>query len=291
MNTLLQNPNIVGLTEAKYSDYLTDLCKPTNAEKIRPFFGNLTKNAKGLLEKPVAKVYLAGKVCEIPVILALNRGLDRKDSKADVYVEYTDGEFVGISIKTTTKDTKTNFSVDSILSRFNKANGIIIKEIRHKMLKKAGLYLTNEEKREIHRPENRGLLVKYRGKVNALFYDPNNELFQKYRELIAQNADKIMGILIGYIYSFDVPYKMFEIDDTGVEWLQENRENMDYGLCHFKEHEEYYLTKCGEKRECAKLFYQLAINGRGMAEKKYRVELRWKNDIQDSSPQFLTHNE
>jgi hypothetical protein len=54
----------------------------------------------------------------------------------------------------------------------------------------------------------------------------------------------------------------------------------------FKEHLPYYMKKNGEKRNTAKLFYQLRIG-----PKCYRVEIRWKGNVFDASPQYQIHQE
>ena len=54
----------------------------------------------------------------------------------------------------------------------------------------------------------------------------------------------------------------------------------------FKEHLPYYLENHGEKRKTAKLFYQLRIGS-----KCYRVEIRWKGNVFQASPQYQIHEE
>jgi len=53
-----------------------------------------------------------------------------------------------------------------------------------------------------------------------------------------------------------------------------------------EEHEPYYHTTKGKRRNAAKLFYRLSIQ-----DKHYRVEIRWKGNIFASSPQFQIHEE
>ena len=48
----------------------------------------------------------------------------------------------------------------------------------------------------------------------------------------------------------------------------------------------YYYDSNGEKRKAAKLFYRLQIYN-----KIYRVEIRWKGNIYNASPQFQIHEE
>lgn len=303
LNRLPYCPILTGLTNVNFPKYKADYEKAKETTVIS-YFNHLLqiRRCSGFFSEGIARVILAGKCCKNPEILKLNQGLDRKDSKADIYVVLNNGETVGISIKSTSKDPKTNFSVDSVLSRFvlygngcgghivlsKQENIQILKEVRHNILKKAGLHLTAEEQKKMR--ENRPELVKYRKAVNALFYVPNM-LFNKYRELFEENEREIIKILIGYIYSLDVPYPMMEIDDQGIKHLQQNGNNIQYDLCSFREHEPYYLTKTGNRRNCAKMFYQLIVNGQHMETEKYRVEIRWKGDIQNASPQFIAYND
>jgi hypothetical protein len=54
----------------------------------------------------------------------------------------------------------------------------------------------------------------------------------------------------------------------------------------FEEYTPYYFDSKSNQRKAAKLFYRLSIG-----EKNYRVEVRWKGNIHNSSPQFQIHEE
>ena len=62
--------------------------------------------------------------------------------------------------------------------------------------------------------------------------------------------------------------------------------NRNFDSISFELHEPYKYTKKNKLRNAAKLFYQFIYD-----DKKYRVEVRWKGDIYNSSPQFCIHND
>jgi hypothetical protein len=118
---------------------------------------------------------------------------------------------------------------------------------------------------------------------NQLFYDRNNPYFTILREKIEKFNHEIKTLLVKYLYSSNIHYPVYEFDgNTLVRLNIDTSENVNID---FREYEEYYITKNGRQRNCAKLFYQLIVNN-----KKYRVEIRWKGDC-FVSPQFEIHND
>ena len=76
---------------------------------------------------------------------------------------------------------------------------------------------------------------------------------------------------------------MYEFDGKNFYKLNEN---VDLSDVKFAECADYYLTKAGKERETAKLFYKLLVG-----KKKYRVEIRWKGNVYNASPQFQIHDD
>jgi hypothetical protein len=124
-----------------------------------------------------------------------------------------------------------------------------------------------------------------RDKVNTLFYPQNkvNPYMNKLKEEIQNNKKNIAKVLVEKLYCSNVNYDVYEFD--GIELTKLVR-IIDESDIIFEEHLPYYYNTKGEEREAAKLFYKLTCN-----DKKYRVEVRWKGNIHNASPQFQIHEE
>ena len=96
-----------------------------------------------------------------------------------------------------------------------------------------------------------------------------------------ENRD-INESLISDKYRDDIN-EIYEFDGEKINKLNET---IDVNEVLFEEHLPYYYDKSGKLRETAKLFYQLIIH-----EKIYRVEVRWKGNIYNASPQFQIHDD
>ena len=75
---------------------------------------------------------------------------------------------------------------------------------------------------------------------------------------------------------------MYEFD--GTLFVKFNK-NIDFSTGTFEEYFPYYLNKNGEERQTAKLFYRLTVG-----DSIYKVEIRWKGNIYNASPQFQIHS-
>jgi len=211
-------------------------------------------------------IYICGKKNKHQKIDELNKGLDKKDTKADIYIEYLDGIIAGISVKQSVDATKSNYSVQKMLG--NNELDKTLTEVKKKYLNENGFVSFKKIERD---------------KINRLFYPQNKEnaYWIRIREEIKNNNQKIVEKLIELLYSLNVKYEMYEFDGHQLKKLNEN---VDVSSAKFEEYPPYYLTKCGKERETAKLFYRLSVG-----EHKYRVEIRWKGNIYDASPQFQIH--
>ena len=204
-----------------------------------------------------SKVYLTGKRhFDHPKLV----GLDRKTTKADVYLEKEDGTLIGISVKQSKQATKSNYSVEKMMGD----EGQICKKIRKQYLADNGFHKHNS----LHRSE-----------VNALFYDRFNPYWTAIRSVLAFKQDFIKKELVKFLYSCDSPIEMWEFDGTDLKPICLSSE----ATITFGEHESYY------NGNCAKMFYKLVVEDRGI-RKDYRVELRWKGNVHTASPQFQIHS-
>ena len=218
----------------------------------------------------IEQIYLTGKISHHPDIICLNKGLDRKMTKADVYIKLKDGIFIGISVKESVYAVKTNFSVQKILNDKKIINQL--NHIKQTLLTENGYPTHNKEKRN---------------EVNKLFYpmDPSiplNPYWKQLKDEIEVKKKEIIEEIVKPMFSYHLPYTMYEYDGLHFTCLNFNELNFDQIT--FEHHLPYYYDSKGIIRKCAKLFYQLKV-----FNKIYRVEIRCKGNIHCSSPQFLVH--
>lgn len=124
-----------------------------------------------------------------------------------------------------------------------------------------------------------------RDKVNVLFYPKNkaNSYINKLKQEIEKNKQKISKFLIEKLYCSNVNYDMYEFDGEKLSRLSKPLNTLKIS---FDEYLPYYYDTNGKLRKAAKLFYRLLCN-----DKKYTVEVRWKGNIHNASPQFQIHEE
>ena len=115
-----------------------------------------------------------------------------------------------------------------------------------------------------------------------MFYG-DNPYFNRIKEEISIHEEFIGKELCDLLHSSKIThYPVYEFD--GKSMYKVNNECQE--MISFKEHLPYYMKKNGEKRNTAKLFYQLIIGSNC-----YRVEIRWKGNVFDASPQYQIHEE
>ena len=214
----------------------------------------------------IVKVYISGKSNKIKKINDLNKEIDTKKAKADVYIEINNSTMYAFSIKQNKKATKSNFSVQKMLSKENNKQLTLL---RKKIIDESGICRTDKTKRD---------------EINKLFYKTNEiPYWCELKKQINLHNLEIKKQLISYLFPIELPYDIFEFDGEKIKKLNET---IDINAVQFYEHIPYYYDKSGKLRETAKLFYQLIIH-----EKIYRVEIRWKGNIYNASPQFQIHDD
>jgi hypothetical protein len=246
--------------------YIKDL--KIKKQLLNDFISNFRKNEESLLlPSMVEKIYLSGKINKQEEINLINKGIDKKEAKADVYVKLLSGEFIGFSVKQSKQATKSNYSVQKM---FGTETDNKLTEIRHQYLNDNGVVGFDKSQRK---------------KVNELFYPKNtqNPYWEEIKKLIKENNKELSTKIVSYLHCINVPYCMYEFDGETIYKLS-NTVNLDSVV--FDEHMPYYYDSKGKLRNAAKLFYRLEVEG-----KKYRVEVRWKGDVYNSSPQFQLHEE
>jgi len=263
-----ENNIIVQLKLNKFSDlqhYVADLLKKPDILKQRiKTFNDLISTTTIKFENIVV-IYISGKKNLHEKINKLNKNIDNKHAKSDIYIEYIYGDFIGWSCKQSCNATKSNYSVHKILgTTISKKLNIIKKEF----LTSNGFPKFSKQDRE---------------SVNKLFYPNKENLYWTQLRFEIANANQlIISILLDCLYGANMPYNIYEFDGTSIT---NTKHVIDINNVSFEEYNSYYMTSNGEFRNAAKLFYRLCVD-----EKKYRVEIRWKGNIHNASPQFMIHN-
>jgi len=261
----LKYDKIIFNDEKDRSNYLTDIIQKSSI--VNNYITTFRKLdlQKELDNENIKCIYISGKTNKHPIISELNKGYDRKETKSDIYIEYENKEIKGVSVKQNAKATKSNYSVQKMLS---KENDKILTNIKKTFLKENGYTRSDKTKRD---------------NMNKLFYN-NNPYWQALKTEIEINKSVILQQLLKLLYCCNMKYDVYEYDGTTLKKL--NIKIEDISSVVFEEYLQYYYDTKGNKRETAKLFYRLCVD-----KKIYRVEIRWKGDIYNASPQFQIHNE
>lgn len=227
----------------------------------------------------IDKVYLTGKYAVYPEIVELNKDLDKKVAKGDVYVKLLDGTFVAFSVKQSKDATKSNYSVHKMIN--NKEDDNRLKKIKKDFLVANGFAKHDSEKRD---------------DVNVLFYPGvENPYWTEMRLVIEKYKDVIVKGLVENLVCAKIPYHMYEFDGEHLSHLNDFIYSGDLNNVSFEECAEFYRDSKGNMRQCAKMFYKLRVvsstnNPNEISVvKTLRTEVRWKGNIHAASPQFQMH--
>lgn len=280
------NKNILNCNEI--DDYLNDLLTnkqgKVKKKKCIKFIKNLKNNILTNNNCPlyyyvkknmIEEIYVTGKNIKNEEILKLNKRLDVKEAKSDVYIKLKENpHWIGWSIKQSKETPKSNYSITSFMSK-EEVNDLYV--IKKSLLKKHNiLRITSKTPRTEKK--------KIRVRSNKIFHDRYNPFWNKCREYISNNNTNIKNSLIRYLYSLKVPYPMYEFDgEEVVDYTQYKKQpiNVDSDIT-FLEYEPFYFTKKGKPRKTQKMYYKLSFNN-----ENYKVEIRFKNDKHTSYPQFF----
>lgn len=248
--------------------YLDDI-KTRDREKVNKYILQFKEHNKIPLNR-IRHVYLTGKSVNHEILKQLNEGYDKKEVKADVYIEMNDDSWFGLSVKQNTECTKTNYSIYKFMP---KEVACLLNEIKLNWLKKCGFPEHNENQKEA---------------VNlALRPTEDNEYWNAVKKMIEKYKTHIRETLFTYIHSTNVKYEMFEFDGDKMYKLKEQRD--DFKL-YFELHN--FKKANGEDRDASKIFYMYKeINTINANIQEYRVEVRFKNSNKHNgnAPQFLMH--
>jgi hypothetical protein len=227
----------------------------------------------------IVKVYLTGKSNNISIIEELNKGINRKQAKADLYIEIDvriktnlNKRFIGLSVKQDKAATKSNYSVEKILGFIDKKYLTELREIRRKYLKDNDI--SDDD------------CINNKDKVNSLFYPDkkDNPYWNKMKEYLDLHNKYVCKFLCDNLFPYELPYPLYEFNGETFVKLNKNISEMKLEHC-----EDFYYKINNDVREAAKLFYRLFIEFEDKTTKEIRLEIRFKNPINGPSPQFQPH--
>ena len=246
-----------------YTPWFDDLCcrKPKMVEKYMA-----TWYEQSLPWSTVEKVILAGKYdADYPEIVQLNRGLDIKEKKSDVYILGTlkgteDSVWFGLSVKASKKCPITNYSIEKILPESDDCRPLC-----KAILQGAGFAAFTKETRV---------------PCNELFYNKDNAYWLHLENLIETHSDILMAEVAKGIISENTPYNVFEFD--GHSFIDIKSINLEGAV--LQPSDTFSKKKSGSPRRAAKLWYEIVKDEQIL----YKVEIRWKGNMFTASPQMIT---
>jgi len=268
--------SVIVLNESSdFEKYVEDIQKKEkiiNKSNYITKFKEIIKNRPDFESDNIKSIYISGKTNKHAKIAELNKNIKKKEAKSDIYVEFLDGKISGVSIKQSKEATKSNYSIQTIFGEIlGKEYQTNLNNTKKKYLNDNGIFKFDK---------------KDRPKMNNLFYPQtqNNLYWDKVREIFANKNTEISKKLVDLLYCSNVNYDIFEYDGNSFEKLNKSHDCLVNSNISFEEYKPYYLKLNGKERQAAKMFCRLIVD-----EKTYRVEIRFKGDIYNSSPQFQIH--
>ena len=215
----------------------------------------------------IKEIFISGKKNTHLEIKKLNKNIDKLQLKSDIYIKFNDDNMCGMSIKQSKDATKSNYSVHGF---FGNETDKMLTKCKKTYLNENGFTSFKKEERQ---------------HVNTLFYPQNKEnpYWTALRENINSNKREISHKLVRSLLCYDVPHDVYEFDGT---CLKKYIKDVNFSDIVFEECPKYYLDKSGNERKTAKLFYLLNFQNVNI-----RVEVRWKGNVYNASPQFQLHDD
>ena len=239
-------------------EYIKDLehKSRTNAV-IENFLKNANLNNKWVDQ--VKEVYVCGKTTKnIPLISDLNKNIDRKKAKADIFVELINGQIIGFSVKMNVNCPLTNYSIEKLLS-----SGEDLKKIKKQLLSEHGFDSFQKSDRSKH---------------NAIFYE-DNIYWENLHSQIVVHKNEILENIKSCIFPSNLPYILYEFDGSHMKDLR----SFDTDLIDITRI--YPKNKDGTNKNAAKMWHQIVIG-----DFTFNSEIRWKGNIFYSPQIMITKN-
>lgn len=142
LNKYISETKIKFNTLDEKSEYFNNLVN-LDTKLIDNYIQKFKKNCTISLDD-IDVIYISGKKNYHDEIEELNKGIDGKSIKSDVYIKLKNNEFIGISVKQSNDATKSNYSVQKLFN--NKQLDIELTSIKLKYLQENGFTKFNKDK-------------------------------------------------------------------------------------------------------------------------------------------------
>lgn len=184
-----------------------------------------------------------------PDITKIQKNLDRKQTKGDVWVKLSrTGEWRAFSVKANKGVTLTNYSVEKLL--INKKE---LKEIRFNTVRGNNLPTDKMDK-------------KLRSLYSKCFYG-ENPYFTEVTKSLSNQKDNVIKEWISGMFP-DLPFVMYQFEGSKISKIDSNVSPSDVTF-------EQIDSPAKNPRGSASLFFDVKIKG----EKKYLWVIRWKGNV------------
>ncbi len=160
-NSSLYDSVIILNNPQDFEKYVEDIQKKEKIIIKSNYILNFKKNISNFSNfnsNNINCIYISGKINKHTKIEELNKNLKKIEAKADIYVEFVNGDMCGISIKQSVDATKSNYSVHKLLGP---EYDTLLTNTKKQFLNENGI--TNFDKTQ-------------RDKVNKLFYSQNKNI-------------------------------------------------------------------------------------------------------------------
>lgn len=242
--------------------YLNDLIR-ANKTKVMEYYSSFYDEVIGY---SVDNVFLLGKNQNIyPEIRDIHKNkIGVAKFKADVVFKLKSGEYIGISVKSSEKDTLTNYSIYSLLSDIDENK---LKSLLKELLLENDLSLMIDDYRGNRKEYN---------KIFSNTTSINNEYHILLNNLIMSNNNIIIEGWYHRLFG-DLPYKLYTFD--GKKLLSKVPVLNRISIVPIQ-------NPAKNPRGAAKIFFAI-FEGDTIL---YKWEIRWKGNLLEHAPQILTYN-
>ncbi len=293
------NPNAVSYTDDMFPGcIITDVLREQYKEDMKTkdpkmlteYFGkckqiavNLRDNL-GISETDVIEVFVQGKCITNPIIIELTQNIkERTQKKADLYIRVNGKRWIGVSVKTSPGDPKSNWSIELLIGQQEPELKNYIKNTREQLNLQHGIgrdWRKNKHcNRKIYNESMYGNNV-YKNQINGWVMKEENKAYLQ--TIIAKAAGSSNDFEmyecngcecrdLREIYRKIINVNKFRL-------LQDTPETRNYI-------EETLNRKSHYSNTAAKLWYYVILND----TVEYRIEIRWKGEP-FASPQLLLYD-
>mgnify|MGYP002817131058 CR=1 FL=1 len=274
------------ITDALKEQYKQDI-KTKPKEFLDKYFENCKqishkfRNESNITETDKIEVFVQGKCITNQIILELTQSIkERTQKKADLYIRVNGKRWIGISVKTTPGDPKSNWSIELLIGKQDPELKKNIKNTREDLNKENGIGRDWRKNKDYNRKKYNNIMYGhnvYKKQIDDWVMKPENK----------SNMQNIIAKAAGSSNHFE----MYECN--GCEYRDLNRIHDEIKNAseftilpdipeNSKYIEETFKQKTHYSNTAAKMWYYIILNN----TVKYRIEIRWKGEPY-ASPQLL----